>query len=98
MLLINQDRDRFVEFTPELINTGAAYAGEKLIGFNLYSGNVLLGTFDSMKEVLTEVVNIFSCTGECYAVSGHSDFEQWDDLEAFIAADEIAETESGIMS
>ena len=71
--VINQDRDEIVmlETIQQLTVEIVRYRGF-IIGFNLNFGNVLLGTFDTLIDVLKEITDIINIdTKEFHVVSGY---------------------------
>ena len=87
-LILNQDRDQYIPFNGELHTFPALGSKNKVWGINLYTGKHLLGTFDSVKEILSEIHAIRSCTHDIYCVKGFSDF---DITEHLMLEDEVNE-------
>jgi hypothetical protein len=81
MQLINQDRDQISDYTGNL-HTEAALSpmSGNIIGFNLYDGEVMLGTFDSVRECIREIGLIGAADGEYYCISGYEPWMDWDDF------------------
>jgi hypothetical protein len=75
MVVINQDRDQIHNFTNQNLLTAPAYSKNGiLIGFNLFLGSNLLGTFDTVADSLLEIDSIVSCEHPEYYVSGYFPF------------------------
>lgn len=81
--LTNQDHDQTYEYTgqplysvPVLSPTGALW------GFNLHLDGVeeLLGTFDTLDEIVAEIAAIQAAEGE-YTVKGFSDYDSTEDSD-----------------
>ena len=77
MLLINQDRDIVVMFNPEndRIKTERVFMNGDFIGINLICEGVLLGTFDSVDEAITEKNHIMNYPFHVHYVRGYSEWE-----------------------
>jgi len=71
MLIVNQDRDKAIEYSGELAVLPVVHNG-RCWGANLIMGVTLLGTFDTQDEGLEEVDEIQSYQGDVYYVSGYS--------------------------
>lgn len=74
MLLVNQDHDTLAEY-PCVLQTYPVVRNEIIYGINLYAETVLLGTFDSLDDVLKEINAIATCTEEYYCVTGGDDYD-----------------------
>lgn len=73
--VINQDRDEIVDvYDIKDLYILPARINEKIMGYNLYFTDVLLGTFDTVKESLIELNKILNSKEEFYVVSGYSDY------------------------
>lgn len=83
MLILNQDRDELVEYRGELYTLPAIFK-KQLYGINLFLGEHLLGTFDSVQEAMEEIGKIQSCVREVYVISGYSAWETERELEALM--------------
>ena len=80
--IINQDRDGIVELvkTAELFTRPVFGPKGNLWGFNLMYGNpdkpesknnIILGTFDSIGEAVSEIKTIGDCEDDYYMIVGH---------------------------
>jgi hypothetical protein len=72
--IVNQDRDKIIEIGEDaVLYTKPVYAPESgnLWGINLYAGDSLLGTFDSVNEALREMEMIRACEFDTYHVTGY---------------------------
>lgn len=72
MTIINQDRDHMYQFNSERLYKMARHYQGVLIGYNLYLGSNLLGTFDTVEEVEQEECMLLNCKHDIYAINGYS--------------------------
>lgn len=77
MIIINQDRETILDF----IN-GIDFLECKLTkhnginyGINLLLNNHILGTFDTLNEVVDEMQNIINCKYNYYVIGGFDDYK-----------------------
>lgn len=79
MLIINQDRDKQIELhRKEQLKIGVSCYDKTILGYNLFCDNELLGTYDTMLELLKEVKNILRYKYKYYLISGFSNYEEVD--------------------
>lgn len=76
MIILNQDRDTLNTFTAEhdILSSCFNILGDTIYGFNLNLNETILGTFDSVSEVLEEMSNILRCEYGYYVVGGFTDY------------------------
>jgi len=83
MTIINQDRDIAITFNPqfdELVVIPVAHQG-KLLAYNIWCKDVMLGTFDNLQEAQAEIDRILKYPYEIYVMSGYSCWEEWETLK-----------------
>lgn len=72
MTIINQDMDRILDLTTEtILIIYPVYHERKLMGFNIISNGILLGTFDSLNEAMEEISLIKNCVEPFYYIRGN---------------------------
>lgn len=83
MLLMNQDRDISILFNPRFDELTAIPVGFKGLhmAYNIWCRDVMLGTFDTRVQAQAEINRIMNCPHEMYLVSGHSEWEQWEQVK-----------------
>lgn len=77
MLVISQDRDSSVTFNKgNKIDANVVFNGDTYMGINLIVNKRVMGTFDTLEEILAEVKNIYNCVYDFYVVEGFRDYEE----------------------
>ena len=95
MLIYSKDRDQTFNFAGENHNfhTDAKWYQGVCAGINLYCDDFMLGTFDTVQEIIDEIDAIYNCPGDIYYVSGYSDYDGTDDWNALCELMAEGETE-----
>lgn len=77
MVVLNQDRDIILSFEKgdELKSELSIYEGIPQ-GINILFHDTVIGTFDTIQEVVDEITNIINCEYDYYVVSGFSDYKE----------------------
>lgn len=73
MIILNQDNDEILEYNKQSLLGKEQYYNGILLGYNLYLGRQLLGTFDTWEELQKEIDNIKKCTDKYYIVDNYLD-------------------------
>lgn len=84
MKLRNQDHDKTYDYEGQELNSAPVLSPDgELWGFNLHIDGVteLLGTFDSLEEIMSEMTAIKACEDDAYTISGYSDYDSAEDIE-----------------
>lgn len=82
--LYDQDRRNIYNYTgQDLYSVPVLSKKGTLWGFNLFVDGVseLLGTFDSLYDIIAEMNDIRTTTAEEYYISGYSDYDGWQDWQ-----------------
>lgn len=85
MFIVNQDRDQLIEFTGDL-HSEPVFSNDLLIGFNLLTNGILLGTFNSMEEIISEIMQIVNCADDTYMINGYAPWDVWEDWKTIQGA------------
>lgn len=73
--VINQDRDEILELEDVRdLYVLPVRIHNKIMGFNLYLTEILLGTFDTLAEALIELNSLLNTKEEFYVVTGYNSY------------------------
>lgn len=75
MYILNQDRDKIIEFTNEdTLWIQKKETNNVTLGINVMLNEEAVGTFDSIKEAVEEIQRIISCQYPYYVIQGFIDY------------------------
>lgn len=75
-ILINQDQDTVIRFSPCVVMYTIPFLIDgKPYGINLMYGNKLLGSFDTLDEAIKVIDDILRCENRVFVVPGFSDYD-----------------------